>query len=97
MTTMSTDATSLPDLTPKQTEVFKVIIEFRRGHGYSPTMKYIGQELLISKVTVFNHVRKIRCKGWVMKDASGYRNTVPTPAAIEFHVELKHNYNITQT
>lgn len=65
------------DLTPKQLEVYDYIVAFRKRQRYSPTLSEIGDELGMSKPTVFEHCNKIVDKGWLRKDADRTRNLVP--------------------
>jgi repressor LexA len=50
-------------LTPRQLAILQFIRDYRRSHGYSPTMQEIADELGITKVTVFEHVGTLVGKG----------------------------------
>jgi repressor LexA len=50
-------------VTPRQLEILRIIRDWRRQHGFSPTMQEIGDRLHLSKVTVFEHVEALAAKG----------------------------------
>ena len=50
-------------VTPRQLEILRLIRDWRRQHGFSPTMQEIGDRLHLSKVTVFEHVEALAAKG----------------------------------
>ena len=50
-------------ITPRQMAVLKFIRDYRRKHGYSPTMQEIGDHLRVSRVTVFEHIVALERKG----------------------------------
>jgi repressor LexA len=52
-----------PTVTPRQLEILRLIRDWRRQHGFSPTMQEIGDRLHLSKVTVFEHVEALEAKG----------------------------------
>lgn len=56
-------------VTPRQLEILQFIRDFRKRHGYSPTMKEIGQHLGLTKVTVFEHVEAVEKKGLLIRGA----------------------------
>jgi len=56
------------NLTPKQLRILEVIRDWRRRHGYSPTMQEIADEVGVTKVTVFEHVESLLRKGAVRRD-----------------------------
>jgi repressor LexA len=49
-------------LTPRQLQILTFIRNFRRKHGYSPTMQELADHLGITKVTVFEHVGALERK-----------------------------------
>jgi len=49
-------------VTPRQMEILQFIRDFRRVHGFSPTMQEIGDHLRLTKVTVFEHVGALERK-----------------------------------
>ena len=49
--------------TPKQLAILTAIRDFRKHHGYSPTMQELANQLGVSKVTVFEHVQALERKG----------------------------------
>ncbi len=46
-------------MTPRQMDILIFIRDYRNQHGYSPTMQEIGDELGVTKVTVFEHVERM--------------------------------------
>lgn len=50
-------------LTPRQLEILRLIRDYRRQNGYSPTMQEIADTLDVTKVTVFEHVGALQKKG----------------------------------
>ncbi len=50
-------------VTPRQMEIMRLIRDWRRQRGFSPTMQEIGDLLGLSKVTVFEHVEALVEKG----------------------------------
>lgn len=56
-------------VTPRQLEILQFIRDYRRSHGYSPTMQEIGDHLSLTKVTVFEHVVALEKKGALTRGA----------------------------
>jgi len=56
-------------VTPRQLEILRFIRDFRKRHGYSPTMQEIGQHLSLTKVTVFEHIEAVEKKGLLLRGA----------------------------
>jgi repressor LexA len=56
-------------VTPRQLEILEFIRDYRRSHGYSPTMQEIGDHLSLTKVTVFEHVGALEKKGALTRGA----------------------------
>lgn len=54
--------------TPRQSQILIYIRDYRREHGYSPTLQEIGDHLDISKVTVFEHLSVLEERGLVIRD-----------------------------
>jgi repressor LexA len=50
-------------LTPRQVEILRMIRDYQKNHGCSPTMQELADVLDISKVTVFEHVEGLVEKG----------------------------------
>ncbi|MCK4625616.1 MAG: transcriptional repressor LexA [Phycisphaerae bacterium] len=50
-------------VTPRQMEVLKFVRDYRSRHGYSPTMQEIGNQMHVSRVTVFEHIGALEKKG----------------------------------
>ncbi|MCY2925855.1 MAG: transcriptional repressor LexA [Planctomycetota bacterium] len=49
-------------VTPRQLEILRFIRDFRARNGYSPTLQEIGDQLSLTKVTVFEHVEALEKK-----------------------------------
>ena len=43
-------------VTPRQMQILKFIRDYRRENGYSPSLQEIGDQLDLTKVTVYEHV-----------------------------------------
>ena len=61
-------------LTPRQVEILTLIRDYRRSEGYSPTLQEIGDELRISKITVFEHVEALLKKGMLTRRSNKARS-----------------------
>ena len=59
----------MQSLTPRQLQVLQFVRDFRRRFGYSPTMQEIGDQLGLTRVTVFEHVRALERKGAISRRA----------------------------
>jgi repressor LexA len=67
------------NLTPKQMKILRLIREWRLTRGFSPTMQELGDELGVSKVTVFEHVEALIKKGALRRDPNKARSLEPSP------------------
>jgi len=56
-----------PILTPRQLQILRLIRDYRQRFGYSPTMQEIGDQLALTKVTVFEHVGALEEKGLLLR------------------------------
>lgn len=70
---------NMPNLTPKQKRILTLIRDFRIANGYSPTMQELGDELGVSKVTVFEHVEALIKKGCLTRDPNKARSLEVSP------------------
>ena len=61
-------------MTPRQLEILTLIRDYRRSEGYSPTLQEIGDELGISKITVFEHVETLQKKGMLTRRSNKARS-----------------------
>ncbi|MFB3065105.1 MAG: transcriptional repressor LexA [Planctomycetota bacterium] len=59
----------MPSYTRKQTEVLELIAEAMREQGMAPTLEEIAQEMGVSRVTVFQHLRALERKGAIRRQA----------------------------
>lgn len=68
------------DLTPRQRRIVQVIEDCVRRHGYSPTMREIGDAVgLSSTSSVSHHLSKLEKKGYLSRDAGRPRTSVVRP------------------
>lgn len=74
------------NLTPKQLEIAKFIVEYRDRKGLAPTLEEIAQDLGVSKITVYEHVAQLEKKGAVTKQKYQSRSLVVSP---QLAAELK--------
>ena len=70
------------NLTPKQLRVLKLVDQWRRTKGYSPTMQELADQLGVSKVTVFEHVESLIAKGALERDANKARSLTLSPDVV---------------
>ncbi len=75
-------------LTPKQLRILKLIRDYQRKHGYSPTMQELADVLGVTKVTVFEHVSGLEKKGLLRRSKHRARSLELTPR-IEFPDETE--------
>jgi len=54
--------------TKRQRELMAFLAAYQRTHGVSPTLEEIGQELGVTRVTVFQHVCALEEKGAVRRE-----------------------------
>jgi repressor LexA len=74
---------SFRQLTPKQLRILKLIRDYQRKHGYSPTMQELADVLNVTKVTVFEHVSGLEKKGLLRRSKHRARSLELTPR-VEF-------------
>ncbi len=72
----------IANLTPKQRRILTLIRDSRLTQGYSPTMQELGDELGVSKVTVFEHVEALIRKGCLRRDANKARSLELDPSVV---------------
>ena len=70
----------MTNATPKQLAVLQALRNFRKVHGYSPTMQELADLLHLSKVTVFEHVEALERKRLLLREPHKARslNVDPT-------------------
>ena len=66
-------------LTPKQLRILRLIRDYQRKHGYSPTMQELADVLGVTKVTVFEHVTGLEKKGLLRRSKHRARSLELTP------------------
>lgn len=74
---------SFRQLTPKQLRILRLIRDYQRKHGYSPTMQELADVLGVTKVTVFEHVSGLEKKGLLRRSKHRARSLELTPR-VEF-------------
>jgi len=73
----------MPTLTPKQKEVLDYIKQYTKKHGISPTFKEMEEYLNKSFSTIYEHVRVLIKKGYIIKNDND-------PRGIELNEEEKN-------
>jgi len=68
-----------PNLTPKQLKILTRIRDIRLSRGYSPTMQELGDEMGVSKVTIFEHIEALIRKGAIIRDPNKARSLEINP------------------
>lgn len=65
-----------PNLTPKQSKLYTIIV---LGHenGKTPTLRQLGDELGVTRVTAYEHVAALIKKGYVRRSHRKSRSLVP--------------------
>lgn len=81
------------NLTPKQFEIVKFILNYRKEQGYSPTLVEIGERLGVSAVTVFEHIGALEKKGAVTRQRGRARGiTISRALKAEVPTSTDHPY-----
>ncbi len=70
----------MTNATPKQLAVLQALRNFRKVHGYSPTMQELADLLHLSKVTVFEHVGALERKKLLLREPHKARSLNVDPA-----------------
>ena len=71
-------------VTPRQLQILQFIRDFRRRHGYSPTMQEIGDHLGLTKVTVFEHAGALERKRLLSRGAKHRARSLQVSGDFEF-------------
>jgi SOS-response transcriptional repressor LexA len=64
-------------LTPRQLQVYRLIVQYRADMGISPTQQEMADALGIGKVSIHEHVNALRTKGWLIGDSHKSRSLQP--------------------
>ncbi|NNM85229.1 MAG: transcriptional repressor LexA [Phycisphaerales bacterium] len=75
--------------TPKQLAILTAIRDYRKHHGYSPTMQELADQLGVSKVTVFEHVRALERKQLIDREPHRARS-LALPSSLKLPDEHSH-------
>ncbi|MBI5723571.1 MAG: transcriptional repressor LexA [Planctomycetes bacterium] len=73
--------------TPRQLEILRFIRDFRNKTGCSPTMQEIGDQLRLTKVTVFEHVGALEKKGLLTRGPKHSARSLQVSADFVFQDE----------
>ncbi len=73
-----------PTITPRQMQILTYIRDFRREHGYSPTLQEMGDALGLTKVTVFEHVGALERKGLLKRGAKHSARSLRVSSKVTF-------------
>ena len=76
-------------VTPRQLEILRLIRDFRHRNGYSPTMQEIGDQLGLTKVTVFEHVAALEKKGLLVRGPKHKARSLQVSPDFEFPDERR--------
>ena len=79
----------MKDLTTRQFEVIRFIVQYRQAHPCSPTWGEIAAEISREPRTAGVHVAWLRRKGW-LENGAGKRNCRPTDEAVEYFQETNN-------
>ncbi len=71
-------------VTPRQLEILQLIRNSRDRNGYSPTMQELGDQLGLTKVTVFEHVGALERKGLIIRGAKHRARSLQVADHFEF-------------
>ena len=71
-------------VTPRQLEILRFIRDYRNRMGYSPTMQEIGDQMGLTKVTVFEHVAALERKGLLLRGAKHHSRSLQVSPKYEF-------------
>ena len=53
--------------TPKQLQILRMIYEYQKGHGFSPTYAELAKDLGVSTITVFEHLEALERKNAIRR------------------------------
>lgn len=81
-------------VTPRQLEILQFIRDFRNHMGYSPTMQEIGDQMGLTKVTVFEHVGALEKKGLLLRGAKHKARSLQVSPKFEFPDERPTRMNL---
>lgn len=76
------------NLTPKQLEIVKFIVDYRERRGLAPTLEEIARELGVSKITVYEHVAQLERKGAITKQKYQSRSIQVTQSLVQELADL---------
>jgi repressor LexA len=60
-------------LTARQRDVRDFIQAFNKAHGFSPTMREIGEHFKISRPAAWQHIQALECHGAIERVYEGTR------------------------
>jgi|TARA_E500000318_G_scaffold57917_1_gene53655 DNA-binding MarR family transcriptional regulator len=62
-------------LTEKQRQVYDILVESQKIHGFVPTMSAIAEKIGVTKSTVQVHLKALESRGWI-KAAGGKKSGI---------------------
>jgi repressor LexA len=71
-------------LTPRKMEIMRFIRDYRRRTGFSPTMQEIGDQLGLTKVTVFEHIGDLEERGLLQRGAKHHARSLRVSPRFQF-------------
>jgi repressor LexA len=69
------------ELSANTQAVFDFIREHFARHGYSPTLREIGEGCFMSHTTVLRHLDRLEGKGWITRQLGTPRSIALSPDA----------------
>lgn len=64
-------------LTERQEEIFNKLKQYIKEHGYSPSVRELGQLMgLKSSETISTHLKKIKAKGYIDYNPKKHRSLI---------------------
>ena len=74
-------------VTPRQLQILRFIYDWRKRCGYSPTMQEIGDQLGLTKVTIFEHVAALEKKRLLHRGPKHSARSLQLSDEVEFPEE----------
>ncbi len=71
-------------ITPRQMQILKYVRDFRYRNGFSPTLQEIGDELELTKVTVFEHVGVLERKRLLRRGRKHSARSLQITSRVDF-------------
>lgn len=79
----------MQSLTPRQKQVFRVVVEYIAAHGFAPTVREIADAIGISSTNgVGDHIAALERKGWLERTPYKARGLKVTAGPVAFMLEV---------